>query len=217
MKCPKWLNDYMTDEELSEISGAVTSAEERTTGEIVPVVVRRSSTIGHVPVILMLVFILVGMIAYSVGFISGHLDEHWFLSLAYLTLGIALVRWLASVPAVCRWLTSAQDQVEQVEQRALIEFYNHAADRTKRNTGILLFISMLEHRAVVLADKAIADKLPPETWDHVIVDMLKLLKQKRLKSAMISGIESCGKILSEHFPKSADDSNEISNGLIIIE
>lgn len=104
-----------------------------------------------------------------------------------------------------------------VDVRAELEFYRHYQNRTQGHTAILLFVSMLEHRAVVLADKAIASKLPPETWDEVVRLMTSELKHKDLTSGMIKAVQKSAQILSQHFPAHPENKNELGNQLVIKE
>lgn len=104
-----------------------------------------------------------------------------------------------------------------VDIRAELEFYRHYQGKTEHRTAILIFVSLLEHRAVVLADKAIAQKLPPETWTQVVQLLTEEMKKKDLATGMIRAIEKCSQILTEHFPAQKENPNELSNSLVIKE
>ncbi len=68
---------------------------------------------------------------------------------------------------------------------------------------------------MVLADEAIAKKLPPETWQSVVNQVLAGVKKRRPADGLVEAINTCGDILAEHFPGSVTDPNELSNLLII--
>jgi len=76
---------------------------------------------------------------------------------------------------------------------------------------------LLEHRAVILADKAINDKVSKDTWEKVCDELVVGIKTKNLGDAMVSTIESCGRIMTPHFPIQHDDTNELKNHLVIKE
>lgn len=212
----KWIKSYLSDSDLERISGAVASAELKTSGELVPMVVRRSSTVGHVPLILMLGF--------AVLFFVFDLDylqlqwlplPHWLLIALDLLLLTAFVRLLSPNTMVERLLTSKFDQEQQVEQRAMLEFYNHNINHTIDATGILIFVSVMERRAVVLGDKSISDKLSSEDWQHVIDRLTQGVKSKNLAQGFVDAIGLSGELLEKHFPIKPDDKNELRNQLII--
>ena len=124
---------------------------------------------------------------------------------------------LGAVPFIQRSLVSPEDRQLQVDQRSQVEFYQAKLNETDGSSGILIFISMMEHRVVVLADKAISAKLPPETWDGLVNTTLGSLRNKDLATGLCQAIEICGNLLTPHLPIQADDKNELQDHLIIKE
>lgn len=214
----KWLRSRLSPEEGKAIEEAIKKAEQKTSGEIVPLIVRRSSTIGHVPLCLLL--LLTNMSLILEGGIQFYTQSPLLLSSPLFMLGalvtlLLLTRILSPLEWVQRILTPRQDQALQVNQRAEIEFFEAHMGETQAATGILLMLSLMEHRAVVLADKAINDKLPPDTWHQVIGEMTYGIKSQNISQGMIAGIHRCGELLAQHFPLPPNDTNELSNQLII--
>ena len=217
-KRPNWLKPYLKSDDLKQIEAAVAQAELTTSGEVVPMVVRKSSTVGHVPLLLLALFSLL--------FFAIDLDHyqmvwiplpHWLLIILDVCILFLLVRVLAPLPFIERLLTPKGDQQEQVEQRALTEFYNIRVHHTKKSTGILIFVSLMERRAVVLGDEAIAQKLAPETWDKLLQELVGSIQSRELANGFSKAVIDCGKLLSEHFPKPQDDTNQLQNHLVIKE
>lgn len=95
--------------------------------------------------------------------------------------------------------------------RAELEFYRSRVYNTKKKTGILLFMSFYERRAVVLADKGIADLLPATVWDQVVSQMTGAMKTGKLCDGLSSAITQCGEILIQHFPQKDPDENQLGN------
>jgi putative membrane protein len=116
---------------------------------------------------------------------------------------------------VRRLLLNDRDSARLAANRAELEFHRAGIGRTENKTGILLFLALEDHEAVVLADHGISSKLPPETWSDVVSLMLNGIKKKDLASGLSSAVTRCGDILSKHFPVSSTDRNELSNHLII--
>jgi putative membrane protein len=116
---------------------------------------------------------------------------------------------------VQRWLTAAEDLKHQVWARAEVEFNREIAGRTRSNTGILLFLSRMERQAVVLADKGIASKLPPETWSKVVGLIVDGARTSQWAAKFEEALRVCGGLLASHFPQELDDSNELPNQVIV--
>ena len=216
---PQWLSSRVSQNELSDLEEAVRKAELNTSGEIVPLIVRRSSTIGHIPLTLILLLTSVWLIGDRLLYFYTGISSF---DSPLLTLGptlfiLCLTVILSQREWIQRILTPRNDQALQVNQRAEIEFFTSNIKKTMESTGVLIMLSLMERRAVVLADKAIKEKLPPETWDHVIKEIILGVKNKNIAEGMITGVRICGDLLSPHFPIRPDDVNELPNHLIIKE
>ena len=217
MDIPGWSKRYLKAESAQLIEEAVKAAEMKTSGEIVPMVVRRSSTVGHIPLVLMSLMVAIFMIVDGVGWQYENLIEHWAWYLVD-TLGLlVLSAILAKMPFFQRILTPRDDQIAQVNMRAQIEFYESNINKTRDATGVLLFVSIMERRAIVLADKAIHDRVPNETWEEVCDLMIQGIEKGHLEWGVIPAIERCGDILAAEFPINPDDVNELHDTLVIKE
>ena len=216
---PKWLSAYLNGDGLKRIEEEVQTQELKTNGEIVPMVVKHSSTIGHVPLTLFLAITTL-FLAFDV----YHLQLDWLGDFpgaegTLMTLDaifiLGLVWFFSQVPAVLRLLTPMQDQLAQVEQRAMNEFYNVRVHHTEANTGILIFVSLLERQAVVLGDDPISEKLPAHEWENIVEKLLHEMKRKDLATGMGKAISMVGEKLASHFPKTEGNQNELNNHLVI--
>ncbi len=215
---PQWIHGFITPEEGERISAAVAQIETRTSGEVVPMIVRRSSAIGHVPWLLTLILLVIILV-----FEVPHWDFFAEMNATWLLFLLSALCFLISIP-LSRWkwvqrlLVPRADQSFQVEERALIEFYASGVTGTKAKTGILIFISLMERKAVILADQAISDRLPKETWAQICQSMVELIRQDKTAEALLHAIERSGELLAEHFPHGPGENiNELSNLLILKE
>jgi len=82
------------------------------------------------------------------------------------------------------------------------------------HTGILIFASLLEHRVVVLADRGINEKVEAGTWNEIVNMITESLKSGDGCDGFCKAIDRCGVILAQHFPRSADDRDELPNKLV---
>ncbi len=214
---PGWAKGILGSDGAKRIEAAIAEAESRTSGEIVPVLVRRSSTVGHVLLVsfaLLLLSVFLFDLPTRLAALGGP-DWAWLGGSWLLAGGLAL--GLSRLDAVQRLLTPRGDQVQQVDLRAQIEFYELEVSRTQDRTGILLFVSRMEHRAVVLADRSISEKLDTGVWQELVDLMTQSVKRGDLAAGMTEAIQRCGELLSPHFPIADDDVNELRDHLVVKE
>ena len=112
------------------------------------------------------------------------------------------------------WLVPGPVKRTRVREQAIKHFKVGAERRTHGRTGILLYLSMREHRAEIVADEPIALKVPAEVWGEAMANMLGEIKQGHIAQGLAAGVRDVGKVLSEHFPRSEDDQNELPDRLI---
>ena len=214
---PNWLKSYLSDDGSARIQKAIEQAESKTSGEVVPMIVRASSTVGHVPPMMLAILVIAFLLVDGFELQANLLGDHPLLILVDMIVLILLANGLAQLTWVQRLLTSRADRIAQSETRAELEFYEAELNRTKDATGILLFVSLMEHRVTVLADKGISEKVPAETWTEVDKLIISGIKSKDMAKGFESAILKCGEILAPHFPIQPDDKNELSDKLIIKE
>ena len=104
----------------------------------------------------------------------------------------------------------------RVLARAIALFEVGAAERTHGSTGVLLYVSMREHRAEIVADEAIHAKVPAEIWGEAMADMLAGIREGRVAEGLAAGVRDVGIVLAEHFPRAENDVNELPDRLILI-
>ena len=220
---------YLDDKGHTIVSDAVALAEETTSGEIVPVLAERSD--GYTDIALWWAigasFTAMSVMVAFPDFFLAKLD--WLLGgwtaewtraeFATLLLGIGLAKFL-SILAIQLWqplkfwLIPSPVLDIRVREEAIRHFKVGAERRTHGRTGVLLYLSMQEHRAEIVADEPIAAIVPADVWGVAMADMLVEIKQGRIAEGLAAGIRDVGAVLSEHFPRSEDDQNELPDRLI---
>lgn len=210
-----WIDRYLSASDLTDIESAIQKAEEHTNGEIVPVIVRRSSAVGHVPLTLTLLITLL-IVILEIPYSEWLWVKPWVWLWPVLIVVIYYVSTLlAQSKFIQKVFVPEKDEVNQVHRRAHLEYYLNRINRTKGGTGILIFVSVMEKKAVILADEGIAKKLPATTWDDVLEEMRSHLHDGRWAHGYQKAIERCGDLLKEHFPMQGSLENELTNHLII--
>ncbi|HET8564373.1 MAG TPA: TPM domain-containing protein [Candidatus Binatia bacterium] len=202
---------FFTNEEKERIRPAVEAAEQKTSGEIVPMIVASSGRYAEIEMAGLAVGLVLGTLAAFIWhdpWTSVQLHLLWPLA------GAALGYLVCSIPFVKRRLLP-KDRIESsVDLRSLAAFTAHGLHQTRGHTGILILISLLEHRVEILADKGINEKVSPGTWDETVQIITTGLKNGNACDGFCKAIEHCGEILAQHFPRPPDDQDELANKLI---
>jgi len=126
------------------------------------------------------------------------------------TVALLILKWMPLRIA----LTPAATKHRRVRRRALAIFKSAAERRTTGRTGILIYLSMAERRAEIIGDEAITKVTTPETWGDAMTSLLVEVKQGRVGDGIVAAIERVGAVLTEQFPRTAEDVNEIPDKLI---
>ncbi|HWK35067.1 TPM domain-containing protein, partial [Sphingomonas sp.] len=81
-------------------------------------------------------------------------------------------------------------------------------------TGVLLYLSLDEHRAELIADESIHTKVSQDVWGAAMAALVAAVKDGRPGDGMADAVAQIGIVLAEHFPRGADDVNELPDRLI---
>ncbi|GAA4769269.1 TPM domain-containing protein [Stakelama sediminis] len=211
------------------VSEAVTAAERDTDGEIVTIVARQSD--GYTDVALhwaVLASFFVGALAawyYPViEWLYAPFADRWASSvpldglLTTLLLLMALVFLLMRVAmvsmAVRLALTPGFIEERRVRAKALALFRTSAEQRTAASTGVLLYVSLAERRAEIVAEAGIHERVAEDVWGEAMAALVTAMKDGRPGDGMADAVTQIGAVLAEHFPKSDGNPNELPDRLI---
>jgi len=218
----------LSTDEKTRIVEAVANAEAETGGEIVTAIIGESSDYAYQELLFglaagVLSFIIMTLIASDMNLLVDRLfwhDSMALLPLVLVAISLAvgtLFYALAQIPALDRFIVGRRTMAEAVRHRALRHFVESAAYDTADRTGVLLFISVLERRVELIADKGINKLVPPDSWDRIVSSLVRGIKEKRSAAAMIQAIDDIGTVLAEHVPRREDDQNELSDTVSELE
>ena len=214
---PAWIKPYLTKSQVADIETAVSVAEKTTSGEIVPVIVRRCADIRPPASLISLVSVLLFTLCAEVWMASWFAYQDVWVIVLGMIIALALGRVLANGFLARRLWIKRHDARALANLRAEVEFYRADIGTTKDCTGILLFLAIEERQAVVLADKGISTILPEGTWDDVLKLMLDGLRAGNCADGMTKAITKCGALLAASFPVKSDDINELTNKVRFID
>jgi len=208
---------FLTDADRKEITDAVKEAEQLTSGEIVPMIVSASYHYPMADVIGGVIFALPISLILTY-FIGGWLwmgTQNMWLFLGILTiLFIVFQQVVKNILWIKRLFISKREIEEEVEEAAVTSFFGEGLYRTRDETGVLVFISVFEHKVWVLADRGINEKVSKGQWDEIVNVIIDGIKQKNQTEAICQALKMVGELLYTHFPIKADDRDELKNLIV---
>ncbi len=218
----------MSEADHAKVSTAIAAAESGTDGEVIAIITERSDSyhdVGlHYAVAVLFLFLACfaawpGMLEDSWTVLMGWTAPPGLQQLLLVLLGLGLLAFLVALFAM-RWMplrlarTPAATKTRRVRRRAVMLFKAAAERRTVGRTGVLIYLSMGEHRAEIIGDDAITAVTTPESWGEEMLALLSEVKAGRTADGIVAAVALIGAVLAEHFPKDGDDVNEIPDKLI---
>lgn len=104
---------------------------------------------------------------------------------------------------------------KDIKELAQAEFYNLKMNETRDKTGILIYILLSSRQFYIIADEGINSKVEQKTWDDIRDEMQAQFKLGHFVEGVLLAIERIGEVLSEYFPIKSDDTNELSNRVVL--
>jgi putative membrane protein len=219
----------ISDSDRDRIAAAVALAEQASDGEIVTVIAPRSDAYHDVALHYAILFMLLVPAVYAVlpqslvdwvvarflGW-NARLDRELLMGFLFVKLAGTflffrlLLAWLPLRMA----LTPRGTKARRVRRRAVEIFKAAVANRTEGRTGILLYLSLLERRAEIVADEAIHSRTDPEAWGAAMAALIGEVKAGRPGDGMALAVEKIGAVLADCLPARHENPNEISDRLI---
>jgi putative membrane protein len=221
-------SDLFNEEQRKQVEKAVVEAEAKTSCEVVPVVATASGRYDRAEDMIGLwlaVFaaITVWLIFPRQSNESGSWDGMpFYVGLLTMVTGV-VVAFIVGVLAGSRigWLrrlfTPRNQMLEEVSARAREIFFDKRVHHTSGATGILIYVSLFEHMAVVLGDQEVLDKLGQTSLDRLCQLLTEGLHQGDSADAICSVIAEAGKQLSGPLPRAEGDVNELQDTLVLID
>jgi putative membrane protein len=203
--------NFFTHAERERIREATALAESKTLGEIAVMVVDASSRYREAEVLGAVTFGNVAAFLIAEFFLHGSL--WWYIPLTFVFFPPF---WLVmrKTPYLKALFSGTARRERAVRDRAVRAFYEKGLYRTKGNTGVLFFISLLERKVWVLADKGIHEKITQGRLNAFARTVSAGIRQGKPADGLVEAIGEAGKLLGEHFPTVAGDTNELTDEVI---
>jgi putative membrane protein len=177
------------------VSAAIHDAETRTCGQIVCVLAHSSSDYGYVSILWASALALFAPWP-LIYFTPWSVQRIFLLQLAVFIVAALVLSWtplrLVLVPGAVRRARAHRAALEQFVVRRIAS--------TKNRCGILIFVSLAERYARIIADDGVAEKVHSAEWQAAIDALTSHMRDGRIAAGFVAAIERCGAVLATHAP-----------------
>lgn len=201
----------ITPADQKRIGDAIAAAEQKTSGEIVAIITPESASYLYAPVLWAALSALA--LPWPFIYLTWWPVQHIYLmQLLVFAMLAALFMWrplrFALVPRRVKHL--------RAHRRAVDQFLAQSLHSTAGRTGVLIFVSVAERYAEVLADTGIHSRVPATEWQAIVDGLTQRLAADAPAEGFVTAIDAIGRRLAEHFPPGSRDPNELPNHLIVL-
>jgi putative membrane protein len=214
--------EILSPEASEKIARAVAAAEEKSGGEIVTAVIAESDDYGFRELLAAVItgFLAINLTAFLLPSIESYLSTRfWGMQSGILTFlpGMAglvaggIAYFLTQIPAIDRLIIPASVMEEAVRRRANRHFMESGAYDTLDQTGVLIFVSILERRVELIADRGINARVEADTWNEIVASLSAGISRGELVESLVKAVEDCGDILCRHIERRQNDTNELDD------
>lgn len=201
---------HFTPQDYGAVSAAIRKAEANTSGQIVCVLAHSSSEYGYIPILWASVLALVTPWP-LIYFTEWSVQRIFLIQLVvFIVVGVVLASAPLRIALVPRAIRRAR-----AHRAALEQFVVRGITRTKNRTGILIFVSLAERYARIIADEGIAAKVHNAEWQAAIDALTAHMRDGRIVEAFTAAIDRCGAVLAAHAPPDGSP-NELPDRLYLM-
>lgn len=203
---------FISDKDQVRIGQAISAAERKTSGEIVTVLSGESASYLHVP------FLWAALIALIVPWPLIYLTWLPVQTIYVAQLATFLLMLLVTLPRHVRYALVPQSvKYERAHRRAVEQFLVQNLHTTAGRTGILIYVSVAERYAEIIADTGIHAKVDKDVWQSLVDELTAKISSGNAGDGFVEAVEKSGDLLARHFPPGTRDPNELPNHLIVID
>ena len=200
----------LTEDDRNAITTAIHEAEQRTRGQIVCVLARSSSDYSAVPIQWAAVLALI--VPWPLIYLTQLSIQRVFaVQIAAFILAVVILSW----PALRIALVPSPVRRARAHRAAIEQFYLRGLANTKHRCGVLIFASMAEHYARIIADQGIAEKTKRADWQNAVDALTQHMHEGRIGAGFVAAIERCGAVLAAHAPP-ADPPDHLPDRIFVL-
>jgi len=200
----------LTKEDHAAIAAAIRAAEQHTSAQIVCVLARASSRYAHVPIMWASLLALLAPWP-LIYFTPWSIQRIFLVQLVVFIIASLAFSWMP----LRLILVPRAVQRARAHRAALEQFVVRGISRTHNRSGILIFVSLAERYARIIADEGIAHKVSGLEWQAAIDALTAHMRDGHIATGFIAAIERCGAVLAAHAPPD-DSAKELPDRLYVV-
>jgi putative membrane protein len=197
-------------EDYEAVATAIRAAEQKTSGQIVCVLAHSSSGYVHVPILWAVALALFTPWP-LIDFTQWSVQRIFLLQLVVFIVAGLVFSWMP----LRLLLVPRAVQRARAHRAAIEQFVVRGISRTKNRTGVLIFVSLAEHYARIIADEGIAVKVQNSEWQAAIDALTAHMRADQIAAGFTAAIERCGEVLAQHAPPDGSP-NELPDRLYVM-
>jgi len=190
------------------LAQAVRDIEKNSDAEIVIVVRGRSGTYRHADYLCGAMVALVGLV--FVLFSPFEFHTYW-VPIDVLILFVAGAYVSSRSDVLRRLLTGKSFRAKAARTGAAAMFYEAGIANTSAENGLLIYLSLLERRLEVIADRGILKAVPALKWNNSVFELKRIGRNPEPEN-LVKAIGDLGSLLAEHLPATGENPNELPDG-----
>ena len=219
----------LTEQDFEDIKKSVSQAESRTTGEIAVAVTPESAHYSFWELLasnIVAALVIIILIPFSDRIQALYARLYWQNAPAWILplffiitcfAAVIIMFYLCNIPFLDRLIIPNAVKRTSVTHRAFRYFTESGVYETAEHSGILIFVSYMEHQVRIVADSGISEKISQDMWNLIADEMAENIGKGQVKAAFTTAIEKCGELLADNFPPHEENPNELPDGLVIVE
>jgi putative membrane protein len=111
--------------------------------------------------------------------------------------------------SVRRLMTTERERLAQVRTVASSVFFERGVANTERESGVVIYLGMLERRIEILADRGILLAVPALAWNEAVASARA--NRAADPAALVEVVRALLPILEQHLPLREGDRDELAN------
>ena len=187
------------------LAQCVKEIEQSTDAELVIVVRARSGNYRHADYLSGVLIAFAGLLGLL--FLPFEFHQYW-VPIDVAVLFVIGVFLCSRGSAIRRLLTTGKFRDEAVRAGAAAMFYEAGIANTEAEMGVLIYLSLLERRLELIADRGVLKAMPSLEWNQSLAELKEVGRKPELQ-ALLKALRELGALLAKHLPATGENPNEL--------
>jgi uncharacterized membrane protein len=105
---------------------------------------------------------------------------------------------------------------QSARHRAIEVFSELRVWDTEHNSGVLIYVQLVDRRIEIVADRGIGARVAQSEWDAVCHGMERAFRERRYEQGALEAIAHATRLLARHFPPRRVNANELPDQPVLL-